>query len=290
MPKFIDHTGERFGILTAIKYEIRKTKHGKVAYWYCRCDCGTEKWVSANHLTRGYAKSCGCKQYDTPQTKPNLLKKNNPRIYSIWSGMKTRCNNTNSKRYKDYGGRGIKICDEWLIFDNFCLWSLENGYEEGLTIERIDNDKSYCPENCKWISQSEQNKNKRNTRIYTYNGETKHLAEWARVFNLDYQLLYDRLKSGMDFEKAVTYVPKKYERVPSIKPQDDERIIRNKRDYQKFIVRCDDRLSETKIAKAIGISVSSLQKWKNGKTHPTTEHMQAIMDYIGVDKDYFELL
>ena len=290
MPKFKDHTGERFGILTAIKYEIRETKHGKVAYWYCKCDCGTEKWVSANNLTMGNAKSCGCKQYDTPQTKPNPLKRDNPRIYSIWTGMKTRCLNPNSERYMDYGGRGITICEEWLEFDNFCLWSLENGYADGMTIDRIDNDMPYCPDNCRWTTIEEQNKNKRNLRMYTYNGETRHLAEWARVLNIDYQLLYDRLDLGMSFEKAVTYTPRRYERVPSITSEDDERTARNKRDYQRFIIKCDDSLSETKIAKAIGIGLSSLQKWKNGKCHPTTEHMQKIIKYIGANEDYFEIV
>jgi hypothetical protein len=190
----------------------------------------------------------------------------------------------------DYGGRGITLCDEWLSFDNFCLWSLENGYADGLTIERIDNDKSYCPDNCRWATIEEQNKNKRNLRMYTYNGETKHLAEWARKLNIEYQLLYDRLRLGMSFEKAITYTPKKYERVPSITQDDDETTARNKRDYQRFIVKCDNSLSETKIAKEIGIATSSLQKWKKGKCHPTTEHMHTIIKYIGVDEGYFEVV
>ena len=164
MPKFVDHTGERFGYLVALRKESRDSKHGKVAYWLCRCDCGNEKWISANNLTKGNTISCGCKQNEHLNHKPNPFKKDNPRLYSIWTGMKTRCFNPNSARYKDYGGRGITICDEWRTFDNFCLWALSNGYEDGLTIERLDNDKSYCPSNCTWITKSEQGKNKRNLR------------------------------------------------------------------------------------------------------------------------------
>ena len=290
MPKFVDHTGERFGNLVALKHEIRLTKHGKVAFWFCRCDCGTEKWVSANHLTRGNTISCGCKQEEHLNHVPNPLKRDNPRLYSIWTGMKTRCLNPNSSRYSDYGGRGVTVCFEWMEFNNFCLWAIDNGYQDGLTLERIDNDKSYCPGNCRWATIEEQSKNKRNLRMYTYNGETRHLAEWARVLNIDYQLLYDRLDLGMSFEKAVTYTPRKYERVPSITSEDDERTARNKRDYQRFIIKCDNSLSETKIAKEIGISLSSLQKWKNGKCHPTTEHMHTIIKYIGVNEDYFEIV
>lgn len=203
MPKFIDHTGKRFGKLVALKHEIRLTKHGKAAFWYCRCDCGTEKWISANNLTRGNTTSCGCKWNEIPQRMPNNLKKNNPRIYSIWTGMKIRCNCVNSPRYKDYGGRGIKICSEWLNFDNFCLWALSNGYKDGLTIERINNDEGYNPQNCTWITNEKQASNKRNSRIFTHNGETMHLAAWARKLNMSYSLLYDRLDAGWTFEQAI---------------------------------------------------------------------------------------
>lgn len=204
MPKFVDHTGKRFGYLVALRKESRDSKHGKVAYWYCRCDCGNEKWISANNLTRGNCISCGCKQEEHLNHKINPLKRDNPRIYRIWSGMKIRCFCKNSSRYADYGGRGITICDEWMVFDNFCLWALSNGYEDGLTIERLNNDKSYCPDNCTWIKLEEQVKNKRNLRIYTYKGQTMHLAAWARLYNMSYSLLYDRLDSGMSFEDAIT--------------------------------------------------------------------------------------
>lgn len=289
MPKFIDHTGERFGHLVALKYEIRQTKYGKIAFWCCRCDCGTEKWISANHLTRGNSKSCGCKRNDNPQNKPNPLKLNNPRLYSIWTGMKTRCFNSNTIKFADYGGRGITICDEWRVFDNFCLWALSNGYEDNLTIERINVDGNYEPSNCTWITKSEQGKNKRNLRMYTYNGETKHLAEWAREYNLDYGILYGRLALGMSFERALTYKKPPYFRIPVINPEDNERVAKNKSEYQKFIVKCDDNISETKIAKEIGMAISSLQKWKNGKCHPNEEHMRKIIEYINVESNYFDM-
>lgn len=117
--------------------------------------------------------------------------------------MKIRCNSVNSPRYKDYGGRGIKICSEWMNFDNFCLWALSNGYKDGLTIERINNDEGYNPQNCTWITNEKQASNKRNSRIFTYNGETMHLAAWARKLNMSYSLLYDRLDAGLTFEQAI---------------------------------------------------------------------------------------
>ena len=106
-------------------------------------------------------------------------------LYNKWGSMKTRCYYPKSKDYKNYGGRGIKICDEWLNYDNFRNWSISTGYQEGLTIDRIDNDRNYEPSNCKWVTMKEQQRNKRNNRIITYNGKSLTLVEWGR--NIQYQ-------------------------------------------------------------------------------------------------------
>ena len=126
------------------------------------------------------------------------------RLQEIFHSMKQRCYNPNAKSYKHYGGRGIVICDEWLSSSKtFYNWSNDNGYKEGLTIDRIDNNKGYSPENCRWVSAKVQANNKRNNRVITYKGETKTLAEWCEVLDLDYDVIEHRLsRSNWNAEKA----------------------------------------------------------------------------------------
>lgn len=117
-------------------------------------------------------------------------------LYGTWKRMKTRCYNSKCKDYKDYGGRGITICDLWREdFVEFLYWALKNGWEKGLSLERIDCDKGYCPENCKWISLSEQSKNRRTNHLITYNGETHTIAEWSRIKGIARKTLELRLES-----------------------------------------------------------------------------------------------
>ncbi len=117
------------------------------------------------------------------------------RIYNIWKLMKRRCKNTNDKYYKDYGGRGIVICDEWdNDFMNFYNWAIANGYSDKLTIERIDVNGNYEPANCKWISRKEQSRNRRNNVMVTYRGETRLLKEWCELLNLNYDTVFHRIK------------------------------------------------------------------------------------------------
>lgn len=133
--------------------------------------------------------------------------KENYTLYNTWCGMKRRCFNQNYSRYKDYGGRGITICEEWLDFDNFVDWAKENGFEIGLTIERIDNDGNYEPSNCAWITRAEQNRNRRSNKYIEYQGETKTLAEWCEKLGLKYGRVQERLASGWSVEDAFTQPP-----------------------------------------------------------------------------------
>ena len=144
--------GKRFGKLTVVDY-LRKENGRKI--WKCECECGNIVELSTKRL-QGGTKSCGC-------LKGKIgAKSKGGRIYRILSGMKTRCYDQNSDAYKNYGGRGITICDEWIQdFWSFYNWALENGYKDGLTIDRIDNDKGYAPWNCRWATKAEQNRNKR---------------------------------------------------------------------------------------------------------------------------------
>ena len=127
----------------------------------------------------------------------------NKRLYSIRSLMIDRCENTSAERYPDYGGRGISICKEWREdFDAFADWAKENGYEEGLTIDRINNDGNYEPGNCRWVTKREQNRNKRTSLMVEYRGETKSLVEWCEELGLRYDPIHNRITKGWDVEAA----------------------------------------------------------------------------------------
>ena len=127
------------------------------------------------------------------------------RLHRIYHQIKRRCYNTRTQRYKDYGGRGITMCDEWLEnYDNFIDWALSNGYDETLTIDRIDNDGNYEPSNCRWITKKAQNRNKRTNVMVEYNGEMKCLRDWCDELNLPYDATHNRITKGWDVERAFT--------------------------------------------------------------------------------------
>lgn len=190
----IDLTGKRFGKLTVVK---RASKIGEPVRWECLCDCGNTTFVQTHNLKRGRTKSCGCAKY---VKKHGLVK---TRIYRIWGRMKARCYNPNEKSFKNYGGRGITICDEWLNdFSSFYNWSMQNGYSDSLEIDRINNDLGYSPSNCRWITHQEQQYNKRTNRLVTYNDETKPLKSWTEELGLDYHRVNLRLLNGWDVEDA----------------------------------------------------------------------------------------
>ena len=134
------------------------------------------------------------------------------RLRRIWWGMKTRCYNKNDKHYKNYGARGISISDEWLIFENFKDWSLNNGYDNTLTIDRKDVNGNYCPENCRWVTTLVQGNNRRNNRYFEYDGKINTTTELARNNNMSYSTLFNRLKKGLSIEEAINKPVKPYKR------------------------------------------------------------------------------
>lgn len=205
--QIIDMIGEKYGRLTVIKFVESKKEPsgGYVRYYQCLCDCGNKTIVRGRALRNGNTKSCGCLRKERT-TKYNLTHgKTKTRIYRIYRSMIDRCYNEHNKSYNDYGKRGIKICNEWLGengFDNFYKWSVENNYKSNLSIDRIDNDKGYSPDNCRWATNQEQANNKRNNRLYTWNGETHTLKEWGEIKpnELKYTTLAGRIYSGWNIE------------------------------------------------------------------------------------------
>lgn len=132
------------------------------------------------------------------------LKNDNKRLYGIWSGMRSRCRNPNRPKYTIYGGRGIKICDEWESFANFYQWAMANGYRDDLSIDRIDNNGDYCPSNCRWATAQQQCRNRSCTLKVFFAGEVRTVYEVAAMVGADYYFLRSRIRRGMDIEEAVS--------------------------------------------------------------------------------------
>lgn len=159
MAKMIDLTGQRFGRLTVIKRNGSKDGH---AAWECVCDCGRHTVVNGRYLTSGKTKSCGCLHNELLAERSRKHGMTGKRLYRIWHDMKNRCEYPKDKKYSYYGGRGIKVCNEWSTnFESFMTWALSNGYNDSLTIDRINNSGNYEPNNCQWITMKEQCKNRR---------------------------------------------------------------------------------------------------------------------------------
>ena len=197
MSKAKDLIGQKFGLLTVVEKAEKKGKNPNIR-WRCRCDCGNETTVFAYHLTTGHTKSCGCLQKEFAIKHASNLNKShglsNTRLHSIWSHIKRRCLDKDFRSYPDYGGRGIAVCDEWKDnFTAFYEWSIQNGYSDDLSIDRIDVNGDYCPANCRWATPKMQSNNRRNTLWITYKGKTQTVVQWAEELNISYQTLYARL-------------------------------------------------------------------------------------------------
>lgn len=169
------------------------------------CDCGNLVEVSGANLKKNNTKSCGCFQKETTAKRFTKHNKSNTRLYKTYNEMKSRCYNKNDKDYQYYGGRGIAVCDEWLDdFMNFYNWAMDNDYLDDLTIDRIDVDSDYSPDNCRWVDMKTQNRNTRRNRMIVINGETHCLSEWCEILNLDYNKINSRINTlGWSIKKAL---------------------------------------------------------------------------------------
>ena len=191
-----DLTGRTFGELTVIRQSESQRKHQR--FWLCRCTCGRTSTVSTADLKSGNTKSCGHKKN---AHRHGLYGK---RIYRIYQSMKQRCYNPRNTNYKNYGGRGIKMCQEWVdSVETFSEWAISNGYADNLEIDRIDVDGDYSPNNCRWISHYEQCQNRRTNVQVTINGVTCTLAEWARKAGITYNTIFFRYSKGVTGEELV---------------------------------------------------------------------------------------
>lgn len=190
--KLDDLTGKKFNMLKVVK-RVENSKSG-CARWQCECDCGNTTIVQGSNLKNGAVKSCGCLISKRIKETCGTHLQSKTRLYGIWGNMIQRCTNPNCKSYKNYGLRKIMVCDDWKKdFNKFYKWAITNGYSENLTIERKNTNKGYTPENCTWISKSEQAKNREfNLKIF-YKNETNTLAEWCRKLNLNYKTIYMRI-------------------------------------------------------------------------------------------------
>lgn len=191
--KKLNLIGQRFGKLVVVKKSEKKGNKG-ASYWECLCDCGKQITKAGSALKNSSFLSCGC--YSHRQSKESKT-----RIYTIWSNMKRRCFNTKNKQFKHYGGRGITIFSDWLDFFKFKKWALENGYSEKLSIDRINNDGNYEPNNCRWVNQLTQVRNRRNTVKLIFNGCEKTLFEWAEHYRIKKTTANSRYHKGKSFEE-----------------------------------------------------------------------------------------
>lgn len=208
--KKVDISNQKFGRLLVI--ERTKNVSSKTA-WKCLCDCGNIAYVTTSNLTCNRIKSCGCIKREMLKNRNITHNQRHTQLYEVWKAMKQRCYNPKSQAYNNYGARGIKVCQEWLNnFQSFYDWSYGNGYnlnnqndeKNKLTIDRIDVNGNYEPNNCRWVNRKEQANNMRHTKHITINGETKCLAEWCRVLNVNRWTYHNRIKNGMSPEEALT--------------------------------------------------------------------------------------
>lgn len=203
--------GMRFGRLVVVaRGEDHIHNCEKIICWVCKCDCGNYITVMTNNL-RGekHTRSCGCLSDESRRSKSNKYVKHglfNTKIYHAWNAMKQRCFCETNRNYKDYGGRGITVCDDWRDdFNAFYEWAMENGYADDLTLDRIDVNGNYEPDNCRWVTQKKQANNRRSNLYLEYNGETHTAAEWGDKLGAKRNsIVSDRIRNGWSIERAVT--------------------------------------------------------------------------------------
>lgn len=201
MTKAIDLTGQRFTRLLVDK-RVANNSRGR-AMWQCLCDCGKTTIVNATSLIGGNTKSCGCMKYEASIANGKAKKRHGmtkSKAWICWDSMLQRCNNPKHKSYPQYGGRGVRVCDHWRVFENFYA---DMGEPDGLTLDRIDVNGNYEKSNCRWATIKEQGRNMRSNRLLTLHGETRPMAYFTEKYGLSANLIADRLRRGWTVERAI---------------------------------------------------------------------------------------
>ena len=195
--------GKKFGKLTVIEDAGRSPR--RYILWKCRCECGNETIVTSNNLRSGNTKSCGCVGKAKVKMLNYVTGAYKSRLHRIWDSMKSRCYNENMTYFQRYGGRGVTVCDEWRNnFKAFYDWAMSNGYTDELTIDRIDNNGNYSPENCRWSTMKEQSRNRRTNHQITWNGKTMCISAWANELGINVNTIIARFGRGWDVERTFT--------------------------------------------------------------------------------------
>jgi len=208
MSRLIDISGSRYGRLLVL--ERGPSSKGRTnANWWCLCDCGNRVLICGGNLKNSNTQSCGCYQKECAKKSQRaaFLKHDlsRSRLYNIMHGMKTRCYNIKYAGYSKYGGRGIYICDEWLEdFMSFYNWAYQNGYKKELSLDRIDNNGPYSPENCRWATSKEQQNNTRANKLVTFNNKTMTIPQWGDTLGIELEVLRKRIERNWTFEEIVT--------------------------------------------------------------------------------------
>lgn len=196
-----DLTGLTFGRLTVVKL-VRS--HGENHYWLCRCSCGKESTPTGASLRRGNTKSCGCLHREIISEYSKKHGMHSSKIYKRWGAMKSRCNNPNARYYRNYGLRGIKVCDRWQYsFENFYA-DMGDPPTPKHTLDRINNNGNYEPSNCRWATRGEQQSNMRRNVLISYKGRTMTASQWSRDLNITLATIYGRVKRGLNPAKILS--------------------------------------------------------------------------------------
>ena len=230
MPK-LNLLGKRFGMLTVIN---EAPKQGRWNCWFCKCDCGKEKIVKTDNLVRGFTKSCGCSTIKLQLKSRKVDMHSRDRLYRIYYKIKRRCNRPNVKYYSS---KGVKLCEEWNNdYYSFYNWAMNNGYKDNLSIDRIDTNGNYCPENCRWVDMKVQNNNRRNNIKVEYKGKTYSIIELSELLGIKYRTLVARLK---DYNYKVDDIVnrKLWERVNKKSMLNERYIYKNGKYYMVAIHR-----------------------------------------------------
>lgn len=201
-----DLIGKRFGRLTVLAISKReRTQSGSIKICFrCQCDCGNQIEVTYQSLKSGSTISCGCYRKEKISEENKTHGQSSTRLYKIYIGMKKRCYNDKSENYPHYGGKGVKICDEWKTFEPFMEWALKNGYTDDLSIDRINSNGNYEPCNCRWVDVKTQANNKTNNSYIEYQGKKLTISQWSEITGISKSVISRRISLGWDIERVLT--------------------------------------------------------------------------------------